>query len=387
MSTLPVVDLLLVAIVVLTALTGFRQGLVVGLFGAAGLLAGVSAGLFLAPLAVGRTPNATVWVTLSALGVVVMLGFLGQGIAQFLGGQVRDRLTWKPARLADAIGGIGFSGATALALVWLLSGALTGTALSTTANSKVLDSVSTALPVDSARAFDTLDDTAFTNRYIDPFLPERTVPVPAPTASVVTDADVVAAGSSVLKIRGAKSCGGASEGTGFVFAENRLMTNAHVVEDMARPEVLIGTSVVPATVIAYSEDLDLAVLAFDDRNRVPLEFDFSARTLDDVAVAGFPEDGPYDVQAGRVRTETSMRGPAADGSGTRVREVLTVRALVRQGNSGGPVLDTDGKVVAVVFATDTTKGAETGYAVTAESAARFGAESMTATKAIDTSLC
>jgi S1-C subfamily serine protease len=390
MSTHTTLDLLLVAIVLASAFTGFRHGLVVGLFGTAGLLAGVFAGMFLAPLATGRSENATVWVSLLAVTIVVTLGFLGQGMAQFLGGQVRDRLAWKPARLADALAGMGLSAVTSIAVIWVLSGAVVG-GLIPTGGSKVITSVSSLTDAQAARAFGTIDDNVFTDRYVDPFLPERILDVPAPNQAIVEDRDVLAAKDSILKIRGAKSCGGASEGTGFVYAPGRMMTNAHVVDDMSRPEIIMGNHIVPAVVVAYSEDLDLAVLAFDDTTITPLVFDLGGRALDDVVVAGYPEDGPFDMQAGRIRSEDSMRGESADGTGTRVRDTFTLRALVRHGNSGGPVLNADGKVVAVVFATDTSglaeKGDETGYAITAEAAAQFGADALGASKAINTNLC
>lgn len=390
MSTHTTLDIILLAVVLGSAFTGFRHGLVVGLFGTAGLLAGVFAGMFLAPLATGRSENASVWVSLVAVTIVVSLGFLGQGMAQFLGGQVRDRLSWKPARLADALAGMGLSAVASLTVIWVLSGAVVGASIPV-GGSKVITGVSSLTDTQAARAFGTVDDNVFTDRYVDPFLPERIIDVPAPSQSILSDRDVLAAKDSILKIRGAKSCGGASEGTGFVYAPGRMMTNAHVVDDMSRPEIIMGNHIVPAVVVAYSEDLDLAVLAFDDTTITPLVFDMGGRARDAVVVAGYPEDGPFNTQAGRIRSEDSMRGESADGTGIRVRDTFTLRALVRHGNSGGPVLNADGKVVAVVFATDTSglaeKGDETGYAITAESAAQFGADALEASKAINTNLC
>jgi S1-C subfamily serine protease len=86
---------------------------------------------------------------------------------------------------------------------------------------------------------------------------------------------------------------------------------------------------------------------------------------DPVAIVGYPQDGPFDVQTGRIRSMQNLRSPDIYGSGTVVREVFSLRGLVRPGNSGGPIVTPEGDVAGVVFAASVTDP-ETGYALTAE---------------------
>jgi S1-C subfamily serine protease len=169
----------------------------------------------------------------------------------------------------------------------------------------------------------------------------------------------------VLKIRGSNDCGRGIEGTGFVYAPGRLMTNAHVVAGVDDPEVEIDGTTEPADVVYYNPDLDIAVLSLDTGSLAGLPFDTSAEEKDGVAILGYPQDGPYDVQVGRIRSEDRLRSPNIYGDGSVIREVFAVRGLVRPGNSGGPIVDSGGDVVGVVFAASVTDD-ETGYALTAE---------------------
>ena len=143
------------------------------------------------------------------------------------------------------------------------------------------------------------------------------------------------------------------------------MTNAHVVAGVDDPEVEIDGTTEPADVVYYNPDLDVAVLSLDTGNLDGLPFDTTAEAEDGVAILGYPQDGPFDVQPGRIRSEQRLRSPNIYGDGTVIREVFSVRGLVRPGNSGGPIVDSDGDVVGVVFAASVTDE-DTGYALTAE---------------------
>ena len=124
------------------------------------------------------------------------------------------------------------------------------------------------------------------------------------------------------------------------------MTNAHVVAGVTTPLVDIHGSSVAAKVVYYNADLDVAVLSVPTGTIRPLRFS-SAEAGDGVAILGFPQNGPYNVQAGRVRADQRLRSPDIYGHGTVIREVLSLRGLIRPGNSGGPVVDSAGHVVGV----------------------------------------
>ncbi len=190
----------------------------------------------------------------------------------------------------------------------------------------------------------------------------------------------------MVKIRGTSSCGRGVEGSGFVYADGRVMTNAHVVAGVSDPEVEIGGDAVSAEVVHYDPDLDVAVLAVDTSGLPVLDFDDAAGPGDGVAILGYPQDGPYDAQPGRVRAEQRLRSPDIYGDGTVIREVFSLRGLVRPGNSGGPIVSSGGDTVGVVFAASVTDG-DTGYALTAAQVAQSAARGLSGSDPVSTGDC
>jgi S1-C subfamily serine protease len=164
------------------------------------------------------------------------------------------------------------------------------------------------------------------------------------------------------------------------------MTNAHVVAGVTTPTVLVGEEEVDAEVVYYNPDLDVAVLKVDGIDRPTLQVDTSGRPRDPGAVLGYPQDGPYDVQPARIRAEQRLRSPDIYGRGTVIREVFSVRSLIRPGNSGGPLVSADGKVYGVVFAASV-EDKSTGYALTADQVAKAGVVGRDATTPVATGRC
>ena len=368
-------DWLLVVLVAAYALSGYWQGFVTGAFATAGLLLGGLFGIWVAPLALGDASPGLL-VSLGALFIVILSASLGQALMQYAGARLRDRIRWQPVRALDAVGGAALSAVAVLVVAWALGVAIAGSGISgiTTLvrSSTVLARVDKVLP-DSATgllgAFNNVVGTSFFPRYLEPFAPERIVEVGPGPQRLLQDPDVRAAAPAVLKVRGTNDCGRGVEGTGFVYASDRLMTNAHVVAGVDDPEVEVGGSTVPAEVVYYNEELDVAVLALDTGDVPLLGFDERAESGDGVAILGYPQDGPYDVQPGRIRAEQRLRSPDIYGEGTVIREVFSVRGLVRPGNSGGPLVSNAGEVVGVVFAASVSDD-DTGYALTAAQVAR-----------------
>lgn len=369
-----VLDILLLLLVLAYALSGYWQGFITGAFATVGLLAGGLFGIWLAPIALGGM-EPSLWISLGALFIVIFSASVGQALLQYAGSKAREKITWQPARVVDALGGAALSALAVLLVAWALGVAVSGTRIAGITEqvraSEVLGTVNDVLPESAPstlREFNNVVGLGFFPRYLEPFAPERIVEVGPGPREILDDPDVVAARRSVLKIRGNNKCGRGVEGTGFVYEDNRLMTNAHVVAGVDEPVVEIGDDLVDAQVVAFDSDLDIAVLRLDTRDVPSLQFDIdhggAAEARDPVAVLGYPEDGPYDAQPGRVRAQQRLRSPDIYGQGTVLREVYSLRALVRPGNSGGPVLDQDGRVSGVVFAASVTD-AETGYAVTA----------------------
>jgi S1-C subfamily serine protease len=385
-------DWLLVALVLAYALSGYWQGFVTGAFATGGLLVGGLFGVWLAPMALGdATPS--LLVSLGALFIVILSASLGQAVLQFTGAKIRDRITWQPIRALDAVGGAALSAAAVLLVAWALGVAVSGTRIGgitpMVRGSKVLKEVNQVLPQSAGgvlQAFNDVVGTSFFPRYLEPFAPERIVRVGPGPRRLLQDPDVVDAADSVLKIRGTNVCGRGVEGSGFLYAENRLMTNAHVVAGVDDPEVQLGGSTVPAEVVYYNPDIDVAVLALDTGAVPHLTFDRETEGQEPVAILGYPQDGPYDVQPGRIRAEQRLRSPNIYGNGTVIREVYSLRGLVRPGNSGGPIVSSGGEVVGVVFAASVTDE-DTGYALTADQVSQSAATGLTNDTAVSTGDC
>jgi S1-C subfamily serine protease len=387
-----VLDWCLVALVGIYALSGYWQGFITGAFATAGLLLGGLLGIWAAPTALGDAAP-SLWVSLGALFIVIISASLGQALFQYVGSRIRAKITWQPIRAVDAIGGSALSAVAVLLVAWALGVAVSGTRIGAITplvrDSAILAKVDETLPTDSSKVLQTFNNvvgTTFFPRYLEPFAPERIVAVKPGDPRMLTDPDVVAAQASVVKVRGANGCGSGVEGTGFFFAPGRLMTNAHVVAGVTRPEVEVGGSTVVASVVLYDADLDIAVLAVADAGTPHLAFDTTAEPGDNVAVLGYPEDGPYDVESGRVRAQQRLRSPDIYGDGTVIRQVYSLRALIRPGNSGGPILTSAGDVAGMVFAASVSDQ-DTGYALTASQISESAALGVTRESPVDTGTC
>jgi len=387
-----VLDWFLLVLVLAYAVSGYWQGFISGAFATLGLLLGGLLGIWLAPQLLGDSAPA-LWVSLAALFVVLVCASFGQAVLQYAGSRIRDRITWQPVRALDAIGGAALSMVAVLVVSWALGVAVSGASLPWVSkqvrSSEVLSRVDEVMPKEAVNALDSFNDvvgSSFFPRYLEPFAPERIIDVGPPPGRIGRDPEVQRAAASVLKIRGENRCNRGVEGTGFLYSPNRLMTNAHVVAGVSDPVLIVGDDEVPATVVYYNEDLDVAVLAVDGLSRPFLRFDRDGRERQPGAVLGYPQDGPYDVQAARIRTEQRLRSPDIYGNGTVVREVFSIRALVRPGNSGGPLVDADGEVLGVIFAASVSDR-DTGYALTAEQVRESAARGVTSEREVSTGDC
>jgi S1-C subfamily serine protease len=387
-----VLDWFLVVLVLAYAVSGYWQGFIAGAFATGGLLLGGLVGIWLAPKLLGDAQPA-LWVSLAALFVVLVCASFGQAILQYAGAKIRSTITWQPARALDAIGGAALSMAAVLVVAWALGVAVSGAKLPWASrevrDSAVLQRVNGVMPANAVEALNSFNDvvgSSFFPRYLEPFAQERIINVGPPPGRVARDPDVQQAQRSVFKIRGQNSCDRGVEGSGFLYAPGRVMTNAHVVAGVDKPVVLVGETEKPARVVYYNSKTDVAVLAVDGLTGPYLRFDRHGQSRQAAAVLGYPQDGPYNVQAARIRGEQRLRSPDIYGNGTVVREVFSLRALVRPGNSGGPLVSTSGRVLGLIFAASVTDG-ETGYALTATQVSDAAAAGLTHTGTVGTGGC
>ena len=388
-----VLDWILVVLVLAYALSGYWQGFVTGLFATAGLLIGGAVGIAVGPtLLEGFEPSLTV--SLGALLIVLLGATIGQVIFQGAGVRIRRRLTWQPARVLDAVGGAALSAVAVLVVAWALGVAIAGAKIpsvsATVRDSAVLSAVDQVVPKPLDRALRRFNNQVassnFFPSYLEPFATERIVDVKKPPPRIAGDPQVAAAEASVIKIRAQNSCGRGVEGTGFLYNPGRLMTNAHVVAGVDEPFLIVGDSQVPARVVYYDSDVDVAVLAVDGLDRPFLSFDRNARDGQAAAVLGYPEDGPYNVSPARIRSDQQLRSSDIYGDGTVTRDVYAVRSLVRPGNSGGPMVDRQGEVLGVVFAASVTDE-QTGYVLTADQVSEAAAAGINRSRKVSTGDC
>ena len=291
-------DWLLVGLVLTYALSGYWQGFVTGAMATAGLLLGGLLGVWLAPLALGDA-NPSVLVSLGALFIVIVCASLGQAVFQYGGARLRDTISWQPFRAVDAAGGAVLSGVAVLLVAWALGVAIAGSGIGgitpMVRESAILKKVDETLPAGAdglLKAFNNVVGTTFFPRYLEPFAPERIVPVGPGPQRMLTDPDVVRAEQSVVKIHSTNACGRGIEGSGFLFAPDRVMTNAHVVAGADQPTVEIGGSAVEATVVYYDPDVDVAVLALESGEIPALPFDFQVEPQGWRGDPGLPRGRP-----------------------------------------------------------------------------------------------
>jgi len=390
-------DVVLVVASLLFAVSGYRQGFVVGVLSFVGFLGGGVLGARLAPSVAATGLLEELPRTAVGLVVVFLAATLGQVVATVVGGAVRKRLTWRPARQVDAFAGAAISVVSLLLVSWLVGRAVASSpyeALSSQVQrSVVLGAVDGLVPDSGRRLFtslrDLVDERGFPEVFKDLRRPDVTDVAP-PDPLLAASPVVQEAKPSVLKITGeATDCGKRIEGSGFVYAPERVMTNAHVVAGVPRPmvEVEVGGKQLPATVVLFDPGRDVAVLAVPGLTRPAL--DFNTETAEPGAgaiVVGYPKDGPFRPNAARISADQDARGLDIYGEQTVVREIYALRGLVEQGNSGGPLLDLQGRVYGVIFAA-AADDRNVGYALTAQEVASQAAAGARATERVSTRTC
>jgi S1-C subfamily serine protease len=366
------IDLLLVILLVSYAVSGYRQGIAVGALSLVGFLGGAVIAMWLVPPVADLLPQGVAR-SVALLVAVLMVAWLGQLSGALLGGRLRDRLTVPAAKAVDQ--GFGaVAGVVAVSLVlWFIGGAVrevtSPSIAKAVADSKVLSVIDGVVPRElsglAGRFRQVVSDSAFP-RVFEGVAPEKIIPVPAPNAGAMPPAVQAVVRQSVVKISGqAPDCGRGQEGSGVVIAAQRVITNAHVVAAVRAPTVQLadGGPRYPATVVLFDPVVDLAVLAVPALHAAPLRLGTDLVRADDAVVAGYPQNGPYTAVPARVRDVIRAKGEDIYNRPGAIRQVYSLFAHIEQGNSGGPLLASDGSVAGLVFA-KSFDDASTGYALT-----------------------
>ncbi|MEJ7568408.1 MAG: MarP family serine protease [Gaiellaceae bacterium] len=350
------VDWIAVAVIAVTALNGLRRGLVVGAFALVGIVAGAYAGAKLAPELLSGDSAYTPLVSLAG---AVVLGTLLRSAAGMAGGAVRSSLlALPPLRALDTMGGLVLGAGIGLALVWV-GGAVALHVPGQTElreevqRSRILREINRQVP--PSRLLDAIARVDLLDRIAGP--QARVAP---PDPALLRDPGVHRARASVLRVTGT-ACGLGVQGSAWVARRGLLVTNAHVVAGMRDARVEDGEGDgLPARVVHFDPRNDVAVLDVDGLEARPLALvdpvEGSA-----VAILGYPENGPFTATPGRIGQTGSVLADDAYGRGPVERRITTLRGVVRQGNSGGPAVDGQGRVQATIFAARI--GSPSGYGV------------------------
>jgi S1-C subfamily serine protease len=386
-------DFVLLVAVVLFGVSGYRQGFVIGALSFIGFLGGAVLGAKLSPTIatlLGRGDKSPV------LGIVVVFlgACLGQLAAAGLAAAIRQQISWRPAQTVDAVAGAVVSGVSVLLVAWLMASAVNRSPFEglrrQVRNSAIILSVDSLVPGSVRDWFDNflrlVEEQGFPEVFAG-LAGESVVPVQPPDPALAASPVVKTIRPSVLKVRGNASCGKSVEGSGFVYAPQRIMTNAHVVAGVSNPRVEVGNQTLDARVVVFDPERDVAVLYVPDLNRPALRFaQQGAANGANAIVVGYPEDGPFTVRAARIRNRLQARGSDIYSESDVTRDIYGVRSVVRPGNSGGPLLTSDGNVYGVVFAA-ATDDPETGYALTAAEVSPDASAGRNATSRVSTQSC
>jgi uncharacterized membrane protein required for colicin V production len=351
------IDLIAVGVIALAAVNGLRRGLIAGVLSLAGIAAGAYLGARLAPDLLADESSA--YVPLVALGGALVAAFVLHAVASIAGGFARSSLfAVPPLRMLDSAGGALLGAVTGLAFVWVVGAVALHLPGQTELRrevqaSHILQRLNREFPPQQL-----MDALA----RVDPFgtIVGPDANVPPPDSTLLRDPGVRAATDSVLRVTGT-ACGLGVQGSGWIAAPELVVTNAHVVAGVrdARVDRQDGRYQA-ADVVSFDPANDVAVLRVPGLDGRALGMAQPQRGVA-VVLLGYPLNGPFNAVPARIGQTARVITEDAYGRGPVSRSVTTLRATVRRGNSGGPAVDSLGRVRTVVFASRS--GAEGGYGV------------------------
>jgi trypsin-like peptidase/colicin V production protein len=355
-------DWFILAFTALMALWGYAQGLIVGALSLAGFTGGALLGSRVGPLLL-EEGSSSPYAPLAALIGALAFGGILAAVLELLGFRLRHRLGSRLGVL-DGVGGAALVGALGLGLIWI-GGAV---ALHTPGASDLRE------PIQRSAILQELNERLPPSGPIlqalarfDPFphIEGPSPDVPPPNAAIARDPDVERAGESVVKVLGT-ACGLGVQGSGWVGGDGVIVTNAHVVagQDDTTVQVRGEGPRLDAQAIWFDPRNDLAILRAPGLSGAPaLRLGVGAGEGTSAAILGFPENGPYDVQPGRLGQTSTVISQDAYGRGPVRRPITSLRGLVRSGNSGGPMVGASGRVVTTIFAASVSDGGRSGFGV------------------------
>lgn len=365
---MPLVDIVLIVLLALALIVGIARGFLATIGFFAGLALGGIAAYWLIPY-VGQWVVDSTWRGAAIVAAGVLLLLLGAALGTAVGNALRRGVDRIKLRIPERIlGGIVNLAAAALALSFF-AGTLTTAGIpvvsAALASSTVVRTIDSITPDPVRAALAELRGTVFADGI--PRLGQliQIGPVPSAPAIALDDPALTQAAQSVARITGtAYACGITASGSGFVVADDRVVTNAHVVAGVDAPLVeLPGREAQEGRVVYFDPIDDLAVIAVDGLDATPLPIVPALAVGSAAVVQGYPYGGPFTSGNATILSEGTVPVPDIYGDQSAPREIYALGAVVRPGNSGGPLLTPAGEVAGVVFARSETDD-DVGYAMT-----------------------
>jgi S1-C subfamily serine protease len=358
------IDWLIVAFTVLLAFYGYVQGFIVGALSLAGFAIGAFVGTRLGPLLLPGGSHSQYAPLFGLLGALLAGGMLASGF-EGLGVHARAALRLPGLRAVDGLLGAALTACVGLGVAWIIGAVALDASNSTPLRKDIQDS---AILRELNQILPPSGPILHALARFDP-LPSVTGPaadVPRPNAAVLKSRGVRLARGSVVRVIGT-ACGLGIEGTGWVAAPGVVVTNAHVVAGESDTTVQLDGAPpgLSAHAVVFDPHDDVAILRVAGLTARPLKIDADPKSGTSAAILGFPLDGSFDAEPGRLGATQTVNTEDAYGNGPVQRSIASLRGRVRPGNSGGPMIDSGGQVVATVFAAITNGGGKApgGFAV------------------------
>lgn len=385
------IDLTIIAALGLAVYSGYRRGAILQMFSWGGFLVGiVIAGVVAPPIVRAFSPNDPLTRAIVGLGAFLGVAFIVEALVAFGGSKVAGKVTAVRARQVDRAVGSVVAGTLLLTTVWFLS--LPGKRVTPLAKpireSAVLRAMYGAFqspPDIMAGIGNFLSHTGFPEVFaqLNPSLAPGVAP---PDPSVANNTRIRAAATLTYKIE-SRGCDGRVSGSGFPARRDLVITAAHVVAGTRATDVIEARSGARyrGVVVYMDTNRDIAVIRVPDlpNRTLPVDDDAAARQTQGAAI-GYPGGGPQKISAARVRARTNAVGYDIYSRSRVSRSIYVLRAVVKQGNSGGPFVDEEGRVRGMIFAASA-QNAEESYALTEIEIARALARA--GSRAVSTRQC
>jgi S1-C subfamily serine protease len=349
------IDWLIIVFTVILAFYGYLQGFIVGALSLAGFAIGAFVGTRLGPLLLPSGPHSQYAPLFGLVGALLAGGMLASGF-EGLGVHARAALRLPGLRTVDGLLGAALTACVGLGIAWIIGAVALDASGSEPLRqdiqrSAILGELNQLLPpsgpiLNALARFDPLPSVRGPSANVAP-----------PTRAILASPGVRRARAGVVRVVGT-ACGLGIEGSGWVVAPGIVVTNAHVVA--GESDMTVQTDGRPpgrpAAAIDFDPHDDIAILRVRGLNAPTLSMTASPKAGTSAAILGYPLDGPFDAEPGRIGDTQDVRTEDAYGNGPVTRSITSLRGLVRPGNSGGPMIDSHGHVLATVFAAITNAG-------------------------------